>query len=97
MRRLRQTNGRPAQTFDTELAQTVDAALADVGGPRLPPGGWTGACDGGFVAPRSRHPGGRAGTRLATSQAHRADESVAIEELIVAARAYALTALRLLG
>ena len=32
-----------------------------------------------------------------TTQAHRPDESVAIEELVVAARAYALTALRLLG
>jgi acetylornithine deacetylase len=82
---------------DSELAQTVDAALADVGGPRLPPGGWTGACDGGFVARDLGIPVVVLGPGSATSQAHRADESVAIEELIVAARAYALTALRLLG
>jgi acetylornithine deacetylase/succinyl-diaminopimelate desuccinylase-like protein len=31
------------------------------------------------------------------TQAHRADESVAVDELVIAARAYALTALRLLG
>jgi acetylornithine deacetylase len=37
------------------------------------------------------------GPGSATSQAHRADESVAIQELLVAARAYALTTLRLLG
>jgi acetylornithine deacetylase len=37
------------------------------------------------------------GPGSATSQAHRADESVAISELLVAARAYALTALRMLG
>lgn len=30
-------------------------------------------------------------------QAHRADESVPIEELVIAARAYALTIVRLLG
>jgi acetylornithine deacetylase len=36
------------------------------------------------------------GPGSATMQAHRADESVAIEELVVASRAYALTALRLL-
>ena len=82
---------------DSELAQTVDAALADVGGPRLPLGGWTAACDGGFVARDLGVPVVVLGPGSATSQAHRADESVAIEELIVAARAYALTALRLLG
>ena len=32
-----------------------------------------------------------------SDQAHRADESVAIEELMIAARTYTLTALRLLG
>jgi acetylornithine deacetylase len=37
------------------------------------------------------------GPGSATTQAHRSDESVAIEELLVAARAYALTALRMLG
>jgi acetylornithine deacetylase len=81
---------------DSELALAADAALADVGGPRLPLGGWTGACDGGFVARDLGVPVVVLGPGSATGQAHRADESVAIEELIVAARAYALTALRLL-
>jgi acetylornithine deacetylase len=82
---------------DSELALAADAALADVGGPRLPLGGWTAACDGGFVARDLGVPVVVLGPGSATGQAHRADESVAIEELIVAARAYALTALRLLG
>ncbi len=82
---------------DSELARTTDAALADAGGPRLPLRGWTAACDGGFVARDLGIPVVVLGPGSATTQAHRADESVAIEELIVAARAYALTALRLLG
>jgi acetylornithine deacetylase/succinyl-diaminopimelate desuccinylase-like protein len=82
---------------DSELARTTDAALADAGGPGLPLGGWTAACDGGFVARDLGVPVVVLGPGSATSQAHRADESVAIQELLVAARAYALTTLRLLG
>jgi acetylornithine deacetylase/succinyl-diaminopimelate desuccinylase-like protein len=82
---------------DSELARTTDAALADAGGPGLPLGGWTAACDGGFVARDLDVPVVVLGPGSATTQAHRADESVAIEELLVAARAYVLTALRLLG
>jgi acetylornithine deacetylase/succinyl-diaminopimelate desuccinylase-like protein len=81
---------------DSELARTTDAALADAGGPRLPLGGWTAACDGGFVARDLGVPVVALGPGSATTQAHRADESVAISELLVAARAYALTALRML-
>jgi acetylornithine deacetylase/succinyl-diaminopimelate desuccinylase family protein len=81
---------------DSELALAADAALADVGGPRLPMGGWTAACDGGFVARDLGIPVVVLGPGSATSQAHRADESVEVSELIVAARAYALSALRLL-
>jgi acetylornithine deacetylase len=81
---------------DSELARATDAALADAGGPGLPLGGWTAACDGGYVARDLGVPVVVLGPGSATSQAHRADESVAIEELLVAARAYALTALRLL-
>jgi acetylornithine deacetylase len=82
---------------DSELARVTDAALADAGGPGLPLGGWTAACDGGFVARDLGVPVVVLGPGSATTQAHRADESVAIEELLVAARAYALTALRLLS
>jgi acetylornithine deacetylase/succinyl-diaminopimelate desuccinylase-like protein len=81
---------------DSELARVTDAALADAGGPGLPLGGWTAACDGGYVARDLGVPVVVLGPGSATTQAHRADESVAISELLVAARAYALTALRLL-
>jgi acetylornithine deacetylase/succinyl-diaminopimelate desuccinylase-like protein len=82
---------------DAELVRITDAALADAGGPGLPLGGWTAACDGGFVARDLGVPVVVLGPGSVTDQAHRADESVGIEELVVAARAYALTALRLLG
>jgi acetylornithine deacetylase/succinyl-diaminopimelate desuccinylase family protein len=82
---------------DSDLARATDAALTDAGGPGMPLGGWTGACDGGFVARDLNIPVVVLGPGSATTQAHRADESVAIEELVIAARAYALTALRLLG
>ena len=82
---------------DSPLARTVDAALADAGGPGLPLGGWTAACDGGFVARDLGVPVVVLGPGSVTTQAHRADESVSIEELIIAARAYTLTVVRLLG
>ncbi|HEY0471018.1 MAG TPA: M20 family metallopeptidase [Kribbella sp.] len=82
---------------DADLVRTTDAALADAGGPGLPLGGWTAACDGGFVARDLGVPVVVLGPGSVTTQAHRADESVAIAELVVAARAYALTALRLLA
>jgi acetylornithine deacetylase/succinyl-diaminopimelate desuccinylase family protein len=82
---------------ESPLARIVGAAVADAGGPTLPPGGWTAACDGGFVARDLDVPVIVIGPGSVAEQAHRQDESVAIEELIVAARTYALTALRLLG
>jgi acetylornithine deacetylase len=81
---------------DSALAATVDAALADAGGPGLPPGGWTAACDGGYVARDLGVPVVVLGPGSVATQAHRPDESVAITELVIAARAYALSALRLL-
>lgn len=82
---------------DSPLARTVGAAVADAGGPTLAPGGWKAACDGGFVARDLGVPVVVLGPGSVTEQAHRPDESVAIEELITAARVYALTALRLLA
>lgn len=82
---------------ESPLACTVGAAVVDAGGPTLPPGGWTAACDGGFVARDLGVPVVVVGPGSVAEQAHRPDESVAIEELVVAARTYALTALRLLG
>jgi acetylornithine deacetylase len=63
----------------------------------LAPGGWTAACDGGFVARDLDVPVVVLGPGSVAEQAHRPDESVALEELIVAARTYTLTALRLLA
>lgn len=91
--------GMPAFETPAEspLARTAVAAISDAGGPALPPGGWTAACDGGFVARDLGVPVVVLGPGSVATQAHRPDESVAIEELTVASRAYALTALRLLG
>lgn len=82
---------------DHPFVASTDAALAAAGGPGLPLGGWTAACDGGFVARDLGVPTVVLGPGSVKEQAHRADESVGVGELVVAARAYALTGLRLLG
>ena len=79
---------------DEPFVQSVDTALSDAGGPGLPLGGWTAACDGGFVA-TTGVPVVVLGPGSVSEQAHRADESVAVSELVTAARAYALSILRL--
>lgn len=78
----------PADPFVTATLTALDAA----GGPGLPPGGWTAACDGGFVARRTGAPVVVLGPGSVTEQAHRPDESVSVAELLVAARCYALLA-----
>jgi acetylornithine deacetylase/succinyl-diaminopimelate desuccinylase-like protein len=55
------------------------------------------ACDGGFVARDLGVPTVVLGPGSVNDQAHRSDESVGVAELVVAARAYAVTAMRLLG
>jgi acetylornithine deacetylase len=82
---------------ESPLARATVTAVVDAGGPALVPCGWTAACDGGFVARDLGVPVVVLGPGSVAEQAHRPDESVAIDELIVAARTYALTALRLLG
>jgi acetylornithine deacetylase/succinyl-diaminopimelate desuccinylase family protein len=82
---------------DAELVRVVEAARVDAGGPDVPLGGWTAACDGGYIARDLDVPVVVLGPGSVTTQAHRADESVPITELVTAARAYALTALRLLS
>ena len=76
---------------------TADGALQAAGGPRLPLGGWTAACDGGFIARDAGVPVVVLGPGSVATQAHRTDESVAIDELLVAAKTYALLATRLLA
>ena len=90
------TMSMPGFATDPNLpwVRSVDAALSDAGGPGLPMAGWTAACDGGFLAQRGI-PVVVLGPGSVSEQAHRADESVAVEELLTAARAYALSILRL--
>lgn len=82
---------------DHAFVVATDAALGAAGGPGLPLAGWTAACDGGFVARDAGVPVVVLGPGSIADQAHRADESVGLEELHVAACAYALAAMRLLG
>jgi acetylornithine deacetylase/succinyl-diaminopimelate desuccinylase-like protein len=81
---------------DHPVVTSAAAALRAAGGPGLPLGGWTAACDGGFVARDLGVPTVVLGPGSVNDQAHRSDESVGVAELLVAARAYALTAMRLL-
>lgn len=81
---------------DAALVAAVERALARAGGPGLGLGGWTAACDGGFVVRDAGVPCVVLGPGSVADQAHRPDESVGIDELAVAIRAYALTALDLL-
>jgi len=72
-------------------------AIVDAGGVRQEVGGWSAACDGGFMARDVGIPCIVLGPGGINDQAHQPNESVGIDELIIAARAYALLALRLVG
>lgn len=80
---------------DHPLVRTAHAASLASGAPNREVGGWTAACDGGFVARDLGVPAIVLGPGSVVDQAHRPDESVAIDELAIAARTYALSALRL--
>lgn len=77
------------------LVTVAHTASLAAGAPDRAVGGWTAACDGGFVARDLGVPAIVLGPGSVVDQAHRPDESVALDELVVAARTYALTALRL--
>ncbi len=81
---------------DHAFVRSTDAALLAAGGPGHLFGGWTAACDGGFLARDAGVPVVVLGPGSVSRQAHRADESVTVHDLLVAARAYALLALRML-
>lgn len=86
------------ETSAEHLFVTVaDGAVRDAGGLGMPLAGRSAACDGGFVASQWGVPVVVLGPGSVNEQAHRPDESVGIGELVTAARAYALTMLRLLG
>lgn len=78
------------------FVRVVDEAAAAAGRPGMPLGGWTAACDGGFVSAGWGVPVVVLGPGSVNEQAHRPDESVGADELATAARAYTLMALRLL-
>ena len=78
------------------VAAAVDA-IDHAGGGRIDVGGWTAACDGGFIARDVGIPCIVLGPGGLNDQAHQANESVGIDELVIAARAYALLALRIVG
>lgn len=78
------------------LVSAVHGAVQDVGGP-AGIGGWSAACDGGFIAQDLGVPTVVFGPGGLNDQAHQVDESVGVGELAVAARAYVLAALRLLS
>lgn len=82
---------------DAAVVQAIIAAAADAAGPQLPVGGWSAACDGGFLARDAKVPVVVYGPGSVSGQAHRADESVPVDQLVIAARVYALTILRTLG
>ncbi|EMY35067.1 acetylornithine deacetylase [Arthrobacter crystallopoietes BAB-32] len=77
----------------------VAAAVASVesAGGRTRIGGWTAACDGGFVVRDFGIPAIVLGPGGLNDQAHQADESVSLDELSIAARTYALLCLRTLS
>jgi acetylornithine deacetylase len=81
---------------DADLVRITEAARLDGGGQPMPLAGWTAACDGGYVDRDLGVPVVVLGPGSVTGQAHRADESVPVAELLTAARTYTLAALRLL-
>ena len=82
---------------DSPVASIVHRAGIEAGAPERPPGGWSAACDGGFLARDAGLDVVVFGPGSVTEEAHQADESVAVADLLTAARAYALIILRTLG
>lgn len=82
----------PSGSFVT----VIDRCLSAAGGPGQPLGGWSAACDGGFVARDVGVPVVVLGPGSVNDQAHRPDESVAVSELVIAAHTYAAAAAELL-
>ena len=60
-------------------------------------GGWSAACDGGYLMRDAGIPTVLMGPGSITNQAHRPDEYVPIDQLVIAARSYAALAARLIG
>ncbi|GAB17148.1 peptidase M20 family protein [Gordonia effusa NBRC 100432] len=95
---LRPTLDTPAFVTapDDRLVTDSAAALADLNLPSEL-STWSAACDGGFISRELGVPAIVLGPGDINSQAHQPDESVAISELVSAAKTYARIALRMLG
>jgi acetylornithine deacetylase/succinyl-diaminopimelate desuccinylase-like protein len=77
--------------------QAVQRASVDAGAPKRPVGGWSAACDGGYLMRDAGIPAIVVGPGSVAEQAHKPDESVELAEVALAARVYALAILRLLN
>jgi len=85
-----------ATPADHALVTSAVDAVTDAGATTSI-GGWSAACDGGFVSRDLGVPSIVLGPGNINTDAHQPDESVAVADLVTAARAYTLAALRLLG
>ncbi|WP_424465790.1 M20 family metallopeptidase [Pseudoclavibacter helvolus] len=81
---------------ESTLPATAVQAVADAGGTSSI-GGWSAACEGGFIARHHEVPVVILGPGEVKTQAHQPEERVRVDDLLTAARAYALIALRLAG
>ena len=79
------------------LVAAMQAAARDASAPDFPAGGWSAACDGGFLRRDAGMPVVLFGPGSIVNQAHRADEFVPLSETLTAARAYAVLATRVLA
>jgi acetylornithine deacetylase len=82
---------------DHPLVAALTAAAKDSGAPDLPVGGWSAASDGGYLMRDARIPTVLFGPGSIVNQAHRADEFVPLDEVVVAARTYLTMAGRTLA
>jgi acetylornithine deacetylase/succinyl-diaminopimelate desuccinylase family protein len=82
---------------DHPFVRAVRSASIDAGAPDQPVAGWTAACDGGYLVRDTGIPTVVLGPGGVEEQAHRPDESVDVAEVVTAARAYALCAVRMLA
>ncbi|MCR8895912.1 MULTISPECIES: M20 family metallopeptidase [Gordonia] len=85
-----------ATAADHPLVSVAVGSVTDAGAATSV-GGWSAACDGGFVSRDLGIPTIVLGPGNINTDAHQPDESVAIADLVTAAKAYTLAGLRLLG
>lgn len=81
-----------ATDADHRIVTAASAAALDA-----PVGGWTAACDGGFVSTSIGVPTVVLGPGDINTQAHQPDESVGLADLVFAAQTYVRVAVDLLG